>query len=156
MDGTRTPQPGERMKVHVNLHKKRLSVTDPRVSLVIGYVNNITMSDVEFRVQAKGHESAVLAGQRQVYAYAIGTVTAVDTEPDVSAWHRITLRKLADAFTFHQRLSADEFTEEGVPVESAPLVVFADLAGWVPPDTRHLGDGRLGTQADPAPLTLFG
>ena len=157
MTGTRTPPAGERMKVHVNLHKKLLSVTEPATGLVTAYVSDITLTgDVELRVQPKGHASAVLSGQRQVYAYAIGTVAAADTEPDVSAWHRITLRKLADKFTFHQRLSADEFTEEGEPVESAPLVVFAGLAGWVPPDTKHLGGGRLGTQPAPDPPALFG
>ncbi len=156
MDGTRTPQPGERMRVHVNLHRGDFSVTDPKADRVIAHVRDITLTEVEFRVQAGCQERARRENRRQVCAYAVGLVAAVNTAPDVSGWHRVTLRRMAATFTFHQRLSADGFDPGGEPVQSASLVVFAGKAGWVPPDTGHLGGGRLGTRPAPATPTLFG
>jgi hypothetical protein len=152
----RLPQPGERVKVHVNLHLGLLSVTDPGTGLILAHVSDITLNDVTFHVQPRCLEAARRKKQRQVCAYAAGITAAVGSEPDVSAWHRVTFHPdRADTFTFHRRLDAGTLTEAGAPARLAARVAFRDKAGWVPPGHRHLGDGRIGPEPEPDLLSLL-
>lgn len=153
----RLPQPGERVKVHVNLHLGLLSVTDPRSGLVIAHVGDITLDGVTFHVQPGCLEAVRRKKQRQVCAYAAGIVGAVDSEPDVSAWHRVTFHPArADTFTFHRRLEAGMLAEAGAPAWLAARVAFRDKAGWVPPGHSYLGHGRIGPEPEPDLLSLPG
>ena len=113
--------PGDRVRVHVNLHKLNLSVVNPRTGLVIAGVDDITLAGVTFRVQSAGLERIRRHRQRAVCAYAIGTVVAVGTRPDVSGHDRVSFNPFA----------ADTFMCNGQPITEAAEVIFRDRAGWV-------------------------
>jgi hypothetical protein len=112
---------GGRVRVHVNLHKGCFSVLDPRSGRVIAHVGDITLTEVTFRVQPGGLRRIREHGQRAVCAYALGTVAAVDTCPDVTGRDRVSF----NPFT------ADTFTRNGEPIFTAPEAVFHARAGWV-------------------------
>lgn len=122
------PQPGQRVRVHYHLRRKDFSVTDPRLSLVIANVADITLADAVFRVQPGGLARIREQGQRAVCAYAVGTVTAVSSGPDLPGWGRVTFNPFR----------ADTFTLDGEPVTRTPLVVFAGAYAWVPPGADGL------------------
>jgi hypothetical protein len=115
-------QPGDRMRVHVNLHRGNFSVMDPRTGRVVAGVDDITLADVAFRVQPAGLRRIRRERQRAVCAYAIGTVVAVGTQPDVTGCDRVSFNPY----------KGDTFMCNGEPVLTAPAVVFRDRSGWVP------------------------
>lgn len=120
-------RPGLRVRVHVNLHKGNLSVIDPWVGRVIANVEDITITGVAFRVQPGGLRRIREQRQRAVCAYAMGTVAAVNSNPDVTGHRRVSF----NPFT------SDTFTCEGQPIHTAPEVVFRARAGWVPPAAKR-------------------
>lgn len=61
------------VQVYRNLHRGCLSVRQG--GLVVAHTLAITLRDVEFRVQQAGRLRAVREGQRNVHAYARGTIS---------------------------------------------------------------------------------
>lgn len=113
--------PGQRVRVHVNLHKQRLSVIDPRAGRVITYVDDITLTDVRFRHQPACVEKVRARGVRAVCAYAIGMVEAVNTHPP-----EVGRRVRYNPFTrpdFHDADTGDTVTH-------ADRVVFTNLRAY--------------------------
>jgi hypothetical protein len=96
-------------------------VVDPRTGRVIAGVDDITLTGVTFRVQPGGLARIRRHRQRAVCAYAIGTVAAVGTSPDVSGHDRVSFNPFA----------ADTFMCNGQPITGAATVIFRDRAGWV-------------------------
>jgi hypothetical protein len=117
------PMPGQRVRVHVNLHRGDFSVVDPKASRVIAHVQDITLTGVEFRVQPGGLRRIRKQGRREVCAYALGIVAALNSHPDLAGRDRVT---------FHP-FRAGTFTCNGQPIFHAPEVVFSARAGWVTP-----------------------
>ena len=117
-------EPGLRVRVHRNLHRGDWSVTDPRIGRVIAHVSDITLTGARFRVQPAGVEAIRATGRRLVCAYAVGTLAAACSAPDVADWQRVSFNPWrATTFT----------TAAGRPITDAPLVVFTGDAGWVQP-----------------------
>jgi hypothetical protein len=136
-------RPGLRVRVHVNLHKGNLSVVDPRISRVIASVDDITLTDVSFRVQPGGLRRIREQRQRTVCAYAVGTVAAVNSEPDVTGHRRVTF----NPFTGDTFMCGDQ------PIHAAPEVVFRARAGWMPPATaRTCAEAACGRPGEPPTL----
>ncbi len=123
------PGPGIRVRVHYNLHRGGFSVVSRTTGRVIGHAGDITLADVEFRVQQGTLARIRAEGRRAVCAYAIGTVTAINTRPGTAGLPRVTFSPWR----------ADTFTLDGHPVRAAPAVIFADRAGWLPPCTTASG-----------------
>lgn len=77
----RRPQPGQTVKVHRNL----ADTDGTRVwsilagHLVVGHADAVILQEVTFRVRPGGHARALRTGQRNVHAYAIGTLAAEGT-----------------------------------------------------------------------------
>lgn len=122
---------GRRLRVHVNLHRGDFSIVVPGTGRVIGHAADVTMTGVTFRVRPGGLRRIREQGHREVCAYAIGTVTAADTGPDVAGMARITFNPYR----------ADTFTCDGQPVTQAAEVVFAGRAGWSRQMTAANGPG---------------
>ena len=68
---------GMRVYAYRNLHKNCFSLMDTR-GRVIKHVPAVYLTDVEFRVRKSGYEKVKRTGQRNVHAFAIGTVEAID------------------------------------------------------------------------------
>ena len=109
---------GQRVRVHVNLHKKALAVADPSTGKVIGYVNAVTLTEVTFRTQAACLDRVQREGVRRVCAYAVGVLAAI--EPDVD--------RALPAVTFnpHRRRDSHD-AATGATVSTADTATFADL-----------------------------
>lgn len=120
-------QVGQRVRVHVNLHNGRIAVADPSMRRVLRYADDITLAGVEFRVPPGGLARVRGRGAREAFAYATGTVTAIDTRPDLAGRPKVSFDPFRD----------DTFVCGGQPIRQAPEVTFADRAGWLPAPSRE-------------------
>jgi hypothetical protein len=114
--------PGTAVRVHYNLHKGGFSVVSRTTGRVVAWVRDITLTEVTFRVQPSGLARIRREHCRAVCAYAVGTIQSVNVSPDLAEMNRVTFNPYR----------ADEFTRNGEPIHSAPVVTFADAAGWTP------------------------
>jgi hypothetical protein len=113
---------GKRVRVHYHLRRHDFSVVDRSTGRVAANVDNITLADVDFKVQPKGLERIRRRGQREVIAYAVGTIAAVNESAP---------RKGRPNVVTFNPYRADTFTrEDGTPVHHADLATFADGKGW--------------------------
>jgi hypothetical protein len=112
---------GERIKVHWSLHRHAWAMTalsGPDKGRVVAYVDNITLSNVTFKVSEPGRRRSLRLGHRTVHAHVVGIVESIDDQVDVNGMTKITYNPAADrAPTFE--------TSGGRPVLWAPLVLFA-------------------------------
>jgi hypothetical protein len=115
---------GDVVRVHVNLHNGLIVIADRRTRRVLRYAHDVTLADVTFRVPAGGLATVRATGVRSVFAYAVGRVLAIDSQPDRSAHRKISFNPHRD----------DTFVCDGAPIHEAPVVTFADRAGWLPPE----------------------
>ena len=115
--------PGQRVRVHYNLHRHCFSVISTATGRVIAHVTDITLTGVQFRVQPAGLAKIRAEGRRAVCAYVIGTVAQVNTAPPLAGRRRVTFNPYR----------ADTFTCGDEPIYAAVEVIFADRAGWIPP-----------------------
>lgn len=121
----RAPVPGELHRVHRNLADpdgtQVWSMLAKRRGrwLVIGHADFVSLADVQFLVQQGGHLRALLTGQRNVHAFAVGRLLKdgekfwTNTEVSYNPWR-------APTFT----------DEDGTPVDTAQHALF-DLRGRV-------------------------
>ena len=77
--GRRRPRPGDQVKAYRRLsgpdHQTiKWSLKDPQTGLVIGHADEALMTDVTFTVSEAGRQRVIATGQRNVHAYAVGTV----------------------------------------------------------------------------------
>jgi len=113
--------PGTRVRVHYNLHRGGFSVVNRSTGRVVANVPDITLANVEFRVQPSGLARIRREHCRAVCAYAVGDIVTVNASPDVSAMRRITFNPYR----------ADTFTSDGEPIHTATQVTFMHAAGWM-------------------------
>jgi hypothetical protein len=78
--GARDMQPGDKVRVHYNLHKGNFSVVDPKTQRVIANVATVTLRDVEFRVSEAGRQRTIRNKRRKVHAYAIGYLVTTEAQ----------------------------------------------------------------------------
>lgn len=114
---------GDEARVHFNLHRGDFAVILLPGARVCAYVDDITLADVTFVVQAGGLQRVRLEGRRQVIAYARGTIAAINQRPDLVGMRRVTFNP--------KRLDTDKFTCDGADIEHAGRVTFAAAAGWI-------------------------
>lgn len=114
---------GRRLRVHYNLHRGDFSITDQSTGRVIANVADVTLAGAEFRVQSACLDRIKVTGRRKVCAYVIGTVTAVNSAPDISD---------ADLVTFNPRRSDVFHRADGTPVWNADSVTFIHAHGYTP------------------------
>lgn len=114
---------GRRVKVHLNLHRGDFTISPTSGGKVLANVDDVTITDVRFHVSESMRQRwCVDKGIRKVHAWAIGTVTAVNTDPDISGRRRLTYNPFRSA----------DFTVDGEPVTgNLPEVCFRDRSGWV-------------------------
>lgn len=107
---------GQRVRVHVNLHRGDFSVAEPRTGTVITNVDDIVLTDVTFRHQPKCVERVVARNRRKVCAYAVGRVAEINTSPDVTDGREVSYNPFRRE-DFHRK-------DTGETVTHADLVVF--------------------------------
>ena len=89
----------------------------------------VELRDATTKVSLASHKR-VLAGTREVYAYIVGTWIRDDPttphDPRAEGWARVR---------FHPYELGPEFirTDTGEPLTSAPRIVIAGGAAWIPP-----------------------
>ena len=112
---------GQRVRVHLNLHRGDFSVADPGTGKIITNVENITLSGVTFRVQPALLAKIRAWKRRKVCAYAVGRIEAVNAPIQLAGMERVTFNPFrSDTFT----------NDQGAPVLAADRVVFAERYGW--------------------------
>ncbi|WP_158889051.1 hypothetical protein [Amycolatopsis anabasis] len=114
--------PGQRVRVHVNLHLRRLSVVNPRSGRVIGYVDDITLTAVRFRYQPACVRRIREEGVRSVCAYALGIVKSVNTNPAEVSGRPVK---------YNPFIRPDFHYETGESVTQADRVLFIQLRAHV-------------------------
>lgn len=115
-----TPSPqsliGARVDIHYHLRRRDYAITSG--SRVIAYADQISLTQVEFRVQPAGRARAIRERRRQVHAYAKGAVSDINADHDVSALQRITYNPFRHAFFYLATTPTPE------PLRHAEAVIF--------------------------------
>lgn len=93
---------------------------------VIGYAKSVIIENVTFKIRESGRQRAIRDGQRNVHAFAIGTLVAADWIENKKAlpiaWNGID----SDAAKLHTRrvkynpFRGPDFTIDGVAIASIP------------------------------------
>lgn len=125
---------GRPVRLHVDLHRRCLSVLDPRTGRVAGHAAVAVLTDVALRVQPAGRDRVLATGVRGVHANALGTLTSASgidgselggQRPPVAGWTPVRYSPVrAPHFTLAYGLER---------IDGAPLIVFRDGRGWLPP-----------------------
>lgn len=114
---------GERVRVHLNLHRGDWSISDPKTGRVLRSATDVTLTGVTFRVSEATRQRIIDKQRRRVHAWAIGTLVSVDTAPDITG---------RDAVTYNP-YRAPTFTRvDGTPVLEVDEITFANRKGWTP------------------------
>ncbi|SDD55624.1 hypothetical protein [Actinokineospora iranica] len=114
-------RPGQRVRVHVNLHLRRLAVCDPRTTRVITYVEDLVLTDVQFRVQPRCAQKVQQSQVRAVCAYAVGLIAEPDPGATRVARVHCDPRARAD---FHDAAT-------GQPITHADRVGFSSVRAYL-------------------------
>jgi hypothetical protein len=67
-------QPGLKVKVYYNLHRKCLSVQDAKTRLVIAHVPEIALEWAAFKVSEAGRQRVLREKKKNVHAFVLGIV----------------------------------------------------------------------------------
>lgn len=72
----RSVHEGQKVRVYRNLHKQGIvySVQDPRTGLVLGYSEEILLSNVTFKVSEYGRARVLRTKKKNVHAFVEGTL----------------------------------------------------------------------------------
>src|SRR5690242_12259195 len=82
---------GKRVRVYRNLRRKDYSIMDLTTKRVVGHFATVWLDDVRFVVSEAGRNRAIREGQRNVHAFAEGTLSAVSTATrDPNGYVRVT------------------------------------------------------------------
>jgi hypothetical protein len=119
-----TPKPGmltaeevrsyaEPVMAYRNLHFRTevvYSVKDRRKNRLIAYTADLTLVDVTFVIRDSERRRAVLHHQRNVHAFAVGTIVAADPTPDElwipATYHPFKYETFVDSLTEQPIFSA--------------------------------------------------
>lgn len=118
-------------QVHFNLRTHYWSVTaksGPFKGRVVANLVDVTLADVTLVVSEAGHRRAKAEGARNVHAWARGTITVVNSTPDLAALTRVSYNprpKDPDLFDPYFRVTANGSGVPGPIVTHAPWLVLA-------------------------------
>jgi hypothetical protein len=77
----RTIEPGQKVRVYVNLHKQgRFSIVDMKTGLVCGYASNCLLKDAIFHVSQSGRQKVIDTKAKLVHAWVRGIYLGSDLE----------------------------------------------------------------------------
>lgn len=69
----------DKVRIYWNLHKKCWSVQDRKTGRVIRHETTCVLSDGKFIVRKAGQEKVRREGKKNVHAFAVGTVSTLDS-----------------------------------------------------------------------------
>ncbi|WP_329431295.1 hypothetical protein OG339_47880 (plasmid) [Streptosporangium sp. NBC_01495] len=113
---------GVQVWVHLNLRTGLFSISDRRTKRVLYHATDVTLKDVTFIVHESTRQRIIKERCRRVHAWALGTLTAFDTNPDVGGMTRVT---------YNPYRSGDFTTADDIPVRRAALMIFRDRSGYL-------------------------
>lgn len=76
----RTLQPGQRVRVYRNLHRKLWSIVDLSSGAVVGHAEEVMLRWAVFKVNDRGRARAVESGVRNVHAWVEGVIVPAEAE----------------------------------------------------------------------------
>jgi hypothetical protein len=94
-------------------------MTGPNSGRVIANLTDVSLSDVTFKVSAKGRDRSHRLGKRTVHAWVVGVVEAVNSAPDITGRERVTYNPAPD------RAGTFTTTSDNEPVLVTAHAVFA-------------------------------
>jgi hypothetical protein len=114
----RQPEPGERVFVYRNLHKRMWSVKSAETNRLLCHSSNLILRQCQFRVSEAGRQRVIREGRKNVHAGIYGywcegiSVLLIR----VRGWDEVT----------YDPYSQSKFTrvEDGSKIEFAPYTVF--------------------------------
>lgn len=113
---------GERVRVHLNLHRGDFSISDPKTGKVWASADDVTLSGVTFTVSETTRQRVLAKNRRRVHAWAVGTLVGADLKPNVDGLETIT----------YNPYRAGTFTLPGDrPITEAKEVAFANRYGYL-------------------------
>jgi len=107
------------VRIYWNLNKDCVSIQDAKTRKVIGYAKSVLLENVSFVVSEANRQRAIRDKQRNVHAYACGTLTAADwienkTNSPIT-WNG------ADTAKLNRRVSYNPFRAATFTIDNAPI-----------------------------------
>jgi len=127
-----SPQPGERVRIYWNFHKKTYSIQAKRKGrwVVVGYSDQFVVVDVSFVVSDAGWRRVLRSGRKNVHAFICGEWAGGDVA-DATA----RIGAIAGYVVTYNPLRGPAFRSQGAEINTSGVVVgrvFADVAiPWV-------------------------
>lgn len=114
---------GQRVHVYYNLHQGGYSIKDKKTGLVVGYAQNVLITNCKFKVQQAGRRKTIDEKRKRVHAYVEGDFQAADTVHDTSIMDRV----------YYNPYETQEFTsmEDGSWILAMKTVLCADKICYV-------------------------
>lgn len=103
------------VQVYANLRKGCWSVRDAKTRRVVGHLDRMALKDVAFRVSIKGRDRVRREGQKNVHAFAQGTLDAIRHFEDLDGFTHV----LYDPYQHSSFV-----TEDGDQIYNASYVLF--------------------------------
>ena len=125
---------GTRVRVHRNLTRGDWVVcTDTSKRTILGYVDDVVLTDVTFRVSEAARTRVVRTGHREVHAQAVGTLESWNTstalnDPVLPCCQRDAADCDCATLTYNPH-RCGSFTVDGQPVQRAQRVHFHGAHG---------------------------
>lgn len=114
----RTIEPGQRVRVYVNLHKQgRFSVVDMKTGLVCGYTSSCLLKDAIFHVSESGRQKVIDTKTKMVHAWVRGTYVGSELERPETTKTEVKYNPYANK---------GFVDSDGTIIESADLAYFKD------------------------------
>ena len=135
---------GQRVKVYFNLHNKKYSAVatrGPDKGRVLGHFDRVTLRFVEFTVNETGRQRVLREKRKNVHAYAVGNVLAVDQEWSMACFLRGAYERgvMRVGRLFYNPYKSDRFCANNVPVEHSYMVALDPKGSYV---DRYLRAGE--------------
>lgn len=109
-----------KQEIYANLNKGGVSVRENgKVQFIAGYV---VMANAEFVVQRSGYERTIKEKQRNVHAFARGTIVA-ECRDNPTQQQLDNLRAKHPRITYNP-FRSDKFTCNGKPISAAAVVIM--------------------------------
>ena len=120
-------QIGDQVAVYRNLNKPGLfsikALSGPNKGKVVGYAASVQLANVTFKVSEASRQRVLSKRQREVHAWAIGTLTAYGDAQDVSGMHAVTYQPYVSETFFYRH--------DGAPIKAAPMCILQGADAFV-------------------------
>lgn len=142
----RTAPVGVRVMAYRNLHKACWSLKDMKTGRVIAHLDEVYISDADFRVSQAGRNRVLMEKTKNVHAGVVGTVILAKNDREAASWIEVRYNPY--------RYSTFVRAGDSSPVHRADVVHLSNTGrAFALCDSSPDGEKSWTTESQPQPLS---